>query len=95
MDRKSQTRGLKTTFRSGIYSCQPYHSWEKGTVENMFGREEDLFLKAQSGTVDRKTIRTIEHWLNHTPRKCLGYRTPYEIMQQELKVINNQGGAFQ
>lgn len=87
---------LKTTFRSGIYSCQPYHSWEKGTVENMFGRVRRFIPKGTSlDTVDRKTIRTIEHWLNHTPRKCLGYRTPYEIMQQELKTINNQGGAFQ
>ncbi|MDZ7586192.1 MAG: IS30 family transposase [Patescibacteria group bacterium] len=87
---------LKATFQNGIYSCQPYHSWEKGTVENMFGRVRRFIPKGTSlDTVDRRTIRTIEHWLNHTPRKCLSYRTPYEIMQQELKVINNQGGAFQ
>ena len=87
---------LKTTFQAGIYSCQPYHSWEKGTVENMFGRVRRFIPKGTSlDIVDRQTIRTIEHWLNHTPRKCLEYKTPYEIMQQELNLINNQGGAFQ
>jgi len=29
---------LNPTFEGGVYSCQPYHSWEKGSVENMFGR---------------------------------------------------------
>lgn len=87
---------MKTTFESGVYSCQPYHSWEKGSVENMFGRVRRFIPKGTSlDTVDKQTIRIVEHWLNHTPRKCLGYLTPYEIMQQELESINSQGGAFQ
>lgn len=92
----AQHQVIKATFQNGIYSCQPYHSWEKGTVENMFGRVRRFIPKGTSlDTINRKTIRTIEHWLNHTPRKCLEYRTPYEIMQQELESINKQGGAFQ
>ena len=87
---------VNATFKDGIYSCQPYHSWEKGTVENMFGRVRRFIPKGTSlDTVDRKTIRIIEHWLNHTPRKCLSFHTPYEIMQQELASINKRGGAFQ
>jgi len=27
------------------YACNPYHSWEKGTVENTIQRIRDLFLK--------------------------------------------------
>lgn len=87
---------VKRTFKLGVYSCQPYHSWEKGSVENMFGRVRRFIPKGTSlDTVNKKSIRVIEHWLNHTPRKCLEYRTPYEIMQQELKLVNKQSGAFQ
>lgn len=81
---------LKKTFTNGVYSCQPYHSWEKGSVENMFTRVRRFIPKGTSlDSVDKKTIKIIEHWLNHTPRKCLAYRTPSEIMQQELESIKN------
>lgn len=81
---------LKKTFTDGVYSCQPYHSWEKGSVENMFGRVRRFIPKGTSlDKVDKKTIRVIEHWLNNTPRKCLDYKTPSEIMQQELKAIKS------
>lgn len=89
-------RLVRSTFKEGIYSCQPYHSWEKGSVENMFGRVRRFIPKGTSlDTVDKKTIKIVEHWLNHTPRKCLGYKTPYEIMQIELESIKRQGGALQ
>jgi len=79
---------IKSTFPKGVYSCNPYHSWEKGSVENMFGRVRRFIPKGTSlDTVNRMKIRQVEHWLNHTPRKCLGYKTPYEIMQQELDSI--------
>lgn len=89
-------RQLKRTFKSGIYSCNPYHSWEKGTVENMFGRTRRFIPKGTSlDKVSQKQIKYIENWLNNTPRKCLAYKTPNEIMQQELKLLKIQGGAIQ
>ena len=91
----SKHRLIKSTFKDGVYSCQPYHSWEKGSVENMFGRVRRFIPKGTSlDTVDKKTLKIVEHWLNHTPRKCLGYKTPYEIMQVELESIKRQGGAL-
>lgn len=89
-------RLVKNTFTHGVYSCQPYHSWEKGSVENMFSRVRRFIPKGTSiDTVDRHIVEIIEHWLNHTPRKCLEFKTPYEIMQQEIKSIKKQSGAFQ
>ena len=89
-------RLIKDTFVAGIYSCQPYHSWEKGSVENTFKRVRYFIPKGTSlDTVKPHQVQLIEDWLNHTPRKCLGYRTPYEIMQSELESIKKQGGAFQ
>lgn len=85
---------VQKTFQGGIYSCQPYHSWEKGSVENMFGRVRQFIPKGTSlDTVNKQTVQKIEHWLNHTPRKCLGWKTPHEILQAELLTIN-QGGAL-
>lgn len=87
---------IKSTFPAGVYSCNPYHSWEKGSVENMFGRVRRFIPKGTSlDVVSKKAIKQVEHWLNHTPRKCLGYKTPHEIMRAELESINNEGGALQ
>lgn len=63
------------------YFCNPYHSWEKGGVENTIGRIR-RYLPKGSNLADYSDadIARIEHWLNHTPRKCLNWKTPYEIM---------------
>lgn len=64
-----------------MYFCHAYASWEKGGVENMNGRIRRFIPKGQSlDTVSEETIQAIEYKLNHTPRKCLGFKTPYEIM---------------
>jgi len=64
-----------------FYFCHPYHSWEKGTVENTNGlirrylpRQTDLH------TVDQRDLDAIAHELNCRPRKCLGFRTPFEVL---------------
>ena len=36
------------------------------------------------------TIQTWANLLNHRPRKCLNWRTPYEVMfEQEVSLIEN------
>lgn len=63
------------------YFCKPFHSWKKGSVENAIGRIRRFIPKGSDIAVySDKDIAKIEHWLNHTPRKCLNYQTPYEIM---------------
>lgn len=89
-------RLIKGTFMAGIYSCQPYHSWEKGGVENTQKRVRYFIPKGTSlDTVSPHKLQLVEDWLNHTPRKCLGYKTPYEIITSELELLKQQGGAFQ
>jgi transposase, IS30 family len=64
-----------------FFFCNAYHSWEKGSVENTIGRIRRFIPKgADLSRYSHKDIATIEHWLNHTPRKCLQYKTPHEIM---------------
>ena len=71
-----------------MYFCHAYHSWERGTVENTNGRIRKFIPKGISmDCLDEKTIQIIEWKLNNTPRKCLGFKTPYEKLQEYLKRV--------
>lgn len=62
------------------YFCEPYHSWEKGTVENTNGLIRRYIPKRTSlAKWTEGQIQAIEDRLNNRPRKCLGYRTPREV----------------
>lgn len=66
-----------------VYFCHPYHSWEKGTVENMNGRIRRFIPKGVSiDSLSEEYIAAVEHKLNSTPRKCLQYKTPYEMISK-------------
>lgn len=66
-----------------MFFCHAYHSWEKGTVENMNGRIRRYIPKGISiDDFSEEYIQEVERRLNSTPRKCLGYLTPYERMEQ-------------
>jgi IS30 family transposase len=71
-----------------VYFCNPYHSWEKGSVENIFTRVRRFIPKGTSiDLIDRQTAKYIQYRLNNTPRKCLNYLTPTEAMNLELQKI--------
>jgi transposase, IS30 family len=70
------------------FFCDPYSSWQKGTVENTIGRIRRFLPKACNvGIYSDMYIQQVEDWLNHTPRKCLNYQTPYEVMTKDIKGI--------
>jgi IS30 family transposase len=82
------------------YFCNPYHSWEKGGVENTIGRIRRYIPKgANLADYSDRDIAKIEYWLNHTPRKCLNWKTPHEIMVENHLFISspspNPSGAFE
>lgn len=62
------------------YFCHPFSSWEKGSVEyaNRLVRQ---FIPKKSliKNYSYKFVANISQKLNNTPRKCLGYLTPYEV----------------
>jgi IS30 family transposase len=62
------------------FFCNPYHSWEKGTVENTIGLIRWFIpKKTDLRTVSRRDLAKIEDWLNNRPRKCLNFKTPNEV----------------
>lgn len=91
--RKTMTfdNGLENTqhqrlhsLRMKTYFCSPYHSWEKGTVENTIGLIRQYLPKGSDlSRVSQSELRAICQALNDRPRKRLGYRTPNEVLLQE------------
>lgn len=70
--------------RMMTYFCAPYHSWEKGTVENTIGLVRQYLPKGADLTnVTQTELMTITQALNDRPRKRLGYKTPNEVLLQE------------
>ena len=62
------------------FFCNPYHSWEKGSVEQIIGLvRRYLPKKTDFAKVSDHQIAYIEHQLNSRPRKCLDFKTPYEV----------------
>ena len=71
---------VNQTLGTDSYFCAPYHSWEKGTVENTVGLVRRWLPKRTNlDTVSDDKIMEIERWLNDRPRKCLAYKTPLEV----------------
>ncbi len=82
----SYHREITKQLQMNIFFCHAYHSWEKGTVENTNGRIRRYIPKGASiDTFSEEQIAAIEYKLNHTPRKCLGFLTPYEKMMEVLQ----------
>ncbi len=72
---------LKETIDIETYFCDPYSPWQKGGVENMNRRlRRYLPRKSNLDTLNPQDILWLQHKMNNTPRKCLGFRTPLEVL---------------
>ena len=74
-DYESVERSIPVKF----YFATPYHSWERGTNENLNGLLRQYLPKRSNlqGLTQRQ-CDAIARQLNTRPRKRLGYRTPEE-----------------
>ncbi|WP_452231653.1 IS30 family transposase [Lacinutrix sp. MEBiC02595] len=78
----TQNTGMK------IYFAHPYSSWERGTNENTNGLIRRYLPKGTDfNQIDEKSLMSIQEKLNNRPRKIIGYKTPQEIMDFELKNV--------
>ena len=65
------------------YFAKPYSSWERGQNENANGLLRQYFPKAMELIdVTIKDVFRAVHKLNSRPKKCLGYKTPYEAFEE-------------
>ena len=78
------------TLDCDTYFAKPYHSWERGQNENANGLLRQYFPKSMELVdVTKKQVFEAVHKLNSRPRKCLEYKTPYEVFE-ELTGINQK-----
>jgi IS30 family transposase len=67
------------------YFCDVRAPWQKGGVENAIGRlRRSLPRKTDIAKLQDKDFQELVGIYNHTPRKCLGYKTPAEVFIKQL-----------
>jgi transposase, IS30 family len=65
--------------------CDAYASWQKGGVENANGRlRRWLPRHIDLDQLSDEEIQDIVVTTNLTPRKCLGFKTPFQALLAEL-----------
>lgn len=70
---------LQKTIGIQTYFCDPYSSWQKGSVENAVGLTRRLWpKKTDYALISDEEIANLEYQLNTRPRKRFGYLTPLE-----------------
>jgi len=70
---------LKTFF------CDPYAPWQKGGIENAIGRMRRLIpRKTDLATISDRHFTALLQAYNATPRRCLDFRTPAELILDQL-----------
>jgi len=62
------------------FFCNPYHSWEKGTVENLIGIVRRFYPKKTNWeNITQWDLNKVSRFINNRPMKCLGFKTPYQV----------------
>ena len=75
---------LSDQLKIEVYFPDPHAPWQRGTNENTNGLLREYFPKGSELTlVDDQIIQLWEDKLNNRPRKCLNWKTPYEIFYEE------------
>ena len=97
LDIKSITfdNGIENIYHQDIgvstYFCDPYSSWQKGTVENVNKMVRRYVPKGTDiASVSQLHLDWIADRINKKPRKILGYRSAYEVggMMEGLECPN-------
>lgn len=71
-----------------VYFCDPYSPWQRGTNENTNGLLRQYFPKGTDlARYQRREVQAVANALNNRPRKALGWKTPTEVLAQQLHSI--------
>ena len=68
-----------------VYFSDPHAPWQRGTNENTNGLLREYFPKGSDLTfINEHTIQLWEDKLNNRQRKCLNWKTPYEVFYGKI-----------
>ena len=74
------------------YFAHPYHSWERGSNENLNGLVRQYFPKGSDfRPISVHDVKNIENKLNNRPRKRFNFKSPIFVMEN---LLFNQKVAF-
>lgn len=85
------TEHLLVNKRIGTESffCEPYHSYEKGSIEQVIGLLRRWIPKGcDLSKVSSRQLKKIEKRVNNRPRKCLQYSTPSDVYKNCVALKN-------
>lgn len=76
-------REIESLLKTQVYFTHPYHSWEKGLVENT-NRWIRCFVpkRRDIGSVSDEEMQEILSFINDRPRKVIGFRLPSEYNEK-------------
>lgn len=73
-----------------VFFCHAYHSWEKGSNENLNGLvRKYLPRRTDLSQVSQEDLNDIAEELNNRPRKILSFYTPQESLEFEYTKLTN------
>lgn len=71
---------VNKAIKCNSYFAKPYHCWERGQNENANGLLRQYFPKSmQLINIAISDVKIAVDKLNSRPRKCLGFKTPYQV----------------
>lgn len=71
------------------YFCDPHAPWQRGGIENAIGRlRRGLPRKTDLARLEPRQLDHVIATYNHTPRKCLGFKTPAQVFCSGLKSLH-------
>jgi transposase, IS30 family len=85
----AQHERIAKQLKAEFYFAHPYSSWERGANENMNGLIRQFFPKKMPfHSVSKRSVKKAQDMLNHRPRKCLNYKTPFQVFMNELQLTS-------
>ena len=76
----SEFRELEQNLKTEVYFAEPHKPWQRGTNENTNDILRFFFPKGYNfHSLDDEILQNIILSINLRPRKCLGWRSPFEV----------------
>ena len=77
-----------------VYFADPYSPWQRGTNENTNGLLRQYFPKGTDlARWPLEDLLAVQAAINSRPRKILGWKTPAEVLDEQLRLLSQAGVA--
>ena len=71
-----------------FYFAKPYHSWERGSNENLNGLiRQYIPKKTDFATITEEYVQFVEDQLNNRPRKRFNFESPNYMLNQKVAFV--------